>query len=116
MKRKNLPAGKHGNSIDILAKCAFCGSGFNRENFTVLEEQEKKTTFHITCAKCRTSSIIFLSVSPGGVVGMGMATDLDQEEAIKMFGQEAISADEVLDAYQFVSKHKGSLAELINKS
>jgi len=116
MKRKNLPAGRRGRDIDILAKCASCGEGFNREDFSILEEQEQKTTFHITCSKCCTSSIIFLSASANGIVGLGLATDLDRKEAEKMLGQDAISADEVLDAHQMMSEYKGNMADLIKET
>jgi hypothetical protein len=113
MKRKNLPAGRHGNSADILARCTVCNSSFDQSSFISLEEKEQKTTFHVTCAKCSTSSIIFLSLSQSGVAGLGIATDLDKEEAVRMFGRDAVSADEVIDMHQLMSKHKGSITDLV---
>lgn len=113
MKRKNLPGGRQGNGADVLARCTVCNSGFDQSSFIALEEQDQKTTFHITCAKCGTSSIIFLSTSQSGVTGLGMATDLNKEEAVRMFGRDAVSADEVIDMHQWISKHKGSIADLV---
>jgi hypothetical protein len=114
MPRKSAWNGKKNNS-DILARCAACSASFNQAGLMVLEEQEKKTTFHATCENCGTSSIIFLSVSQGGVVGVGMATDLNDHEASRMFGREAVSADEVIDMHQLITKHKGSLSELLKE-
>ena len=107
--------GKRKNSADILAKCALCNGSFDQDDFVVLEEQEQRTTFHVTCGKCGTSSLVFLSANPGGAIGLGIATDLGREEAIKMFGQDAVSADEVIDAHQMMAEHKGSLADLMKK-
>jgi hypothetical protein len=100
---------------DILAKCTVCNSSFDQSSLTVLEEKDKKTTFHVTCEKCQTSSIVFLSISQGGVVGVGVATDLDNQEAIRLFGGDAVSADEVIDMHQLMAKHKGSIADLVKR-
>lgn len=120
MASKNFPHGGSrytgkNNGADILAKCTVCRSVFDRSEFIVLEDQARKTTFHVTCGKCNTSSLIFLSAAQGGAVGLGIVTDLNKEEAVKMFGREAVSADEIIDMHQLVSKHKGSLTDLFKK-
>ena len=116
MKRKKIPAGGHGNSADILAKCSVCRSIFDQSDLTTLEEQDQKTTIHVTCHKCGVSSIIFLSISQSGVAGLGVATDLNREEAIRMFGRDAVSADEVIDVYQIISRHKGNMTDMMKNN
>ncbi|HEX7586426.1 MAG TPA: hypothetical protein VF390_02230 [Patescibacteria group bacterium] len=115
MKRKNLSGSRHSSSADVLVRCAVCNSGFDKSGLVTLEEQNQKTTLHVTCAKCGTASIIFLSISQSGVAGLGVATDLNTEEAIRMFGREAVSADEVIDMHQLMSKYKGSITDLVKK-
>jgi len=113
MKNKKLPAGRYGNNADVLARCGICNSSFDKSGLVTLEDGNQKTTFHATCFKCGTSSIIFLSVSQSGVAGLGVATDLNKEEAIRMFGREAVSADEVIAMHQLMSKYKGTLTDLM---
>jgi hypothetical protein len=82
---------------------------------TVLEEVDQKTTLHVTCDICHTSAIFFVSNNQAGVLSLGMATDLDKEEVKQKFLRSAVSADEVIDAHQFVSGYVGNLGELFKK-
>lgn len=115
-KNKNLPADRHGNSLDFLAKCSFCGSGFGVENLVLLEEQEQKTILHVTCSKCKTSAIFFLSNNQSGILSLGIMTDLDKDEVVQKFARGAVSADEVIDAHQFISGRSENLIELFKNN
>ena len=104
------------NNIDILAKCSICENKFEQSDLIILEEQEQKTTFHATCTKCSTSTIIFLSNAQGGLIGLGIATDLDGKEVRNVFGREAISTDEVIAMHEFINAFHGNMTELIKEN
>lgn len=116
MKNKNLPADRHGNSLDFLSRCSFCGSGLEQNNLTILEEQNRKTVFHVSCSRCGTSSILILSSNQAGIVSLGMATDLDRDEVKSKFSKNTISADEVIDVHEFIESGRDNLMELIRNS
>lgn len=113
MANKNLPADRHGNNLDFLSRCSFCGSGLGQNDLTTLDERERKTVIHISCPHCQTSLISVLFSSQGGIVNLGIATDLDKEEAKSKFSKNTISADEVIDAHEFIENGRGNLMELI---
>ncbi|MFA7209803.1 MAG: hypothetical protein WC120_06050 [Parcubacteria group bacterium] len=108
---KNKP-----NQGDLLAKCSVCESSLDPDDIVVLSEKEQKTTMHVTCAKCRSAAIVFLLNNQLGMMSVGMATDLDNEEVANKFGGEAINSDEVLDLYQFVSSEEGDIMKLVKGS
>jgi len=110
MKNKNLPAGRPGDRLDFLSKCSFCNGDFALDSVILLEEKEQKTTVHVTCMRCKTSAIFLVSNNQGGVISLGVVTDLDQAEVKKKFYQGVVSADEVIDAHQLVSSN---LLELV---
>jgi len=99
---------KNNNNLDFLSKCYFCGSPLGQNDLTILENKDKNNTFHITCGKCKASAIVYFSVNQGGVVSVGVATDLDKQEVKEKFLQSAVSADEVIDAHQFISEYQGN--------
>jgi hypothetical protein len=115
-KNKNLPADRHGNSLDFLSKCSFCGGDFNVENLVLLEEKEQKTTLHVTCSRCNTSAIFFLSNNQSGILSLGIMTDLDKDEVMQKFAKGAVSADEVIDAHQLISSKSSNLTELFKSN
>lgn len=95
--------GNKEKNLDSLAKCSVCGNNLEASNILILEEKDQKTTFHATCEKCASATVVFLSSNVSGLVSVGMATDLDAAEVKKVFGSMAISADEVIDVHQLVS-------------
>lgn len=101
------------NNTDFLVKCAVCNSSLDPGKIVVIDEKEKKTTLHSTCSKCNSAAIIFLSNNQNGVVSLGMATDLDVEEAKEKIGKEAISADEIIDLHQFVLGENADIVKLV---
>ena len=105
--------GKNNNNLDFLAKCYFCGSPLSQNDLTILENKEKNNTFHITCGKCLSSSVVFFSVNQNGIVSVGVATDLDKSEVQGKFRREAVSADEVIDAHQFITNYTGDIKQLL---
>jgi len=67
----------------------------------LLEEDEKKTDAPLTCEACRVSSLVFVSLSTMGAISFGILTDLEQGEAKRFYGSEAISSDDALQVYAF---------------
>lgn len=79
----------------------------------LLDQEEKRSTLHLTCEACNASTLVYVSMSPVGVVSMGVLTDLEQGEAKRLFKGEAVSSDEVLHVHQFLEEHRGGVDELI---
>ena len=79
----------------------------------VLDEDDKRTTLHMTCDGCSASSMVFVSMGQLGVVSLGMLTDLEQGEAQKVFQREAISSDQVIEVHQFLKQYHGGIEALL---
>jgi len=105
MKNKNFPVNKQENNFDFLTKCSFCGSSFKQGDLTILEEHEQKTTFHMTCSGCAASAIVFLATNQTGVMSIGIATDLDKNEAKNKFSGNVISVDEIISVHQLIAEN-----------
>ena len=96
-----------GKNLDLVLSCAVCTTVMEEKNVNMVAEQEMRTVFHALCPKCLTASLFFLSRTEKGLVSVGTATDLNREEAGKIFGQKAISADEVIEVYRSMTEMKG---------
>ena len=79
----------------------------------VIEEDDKRTTLHMTCESCSAATIVYVSLGQFGVVTLGTLTDLEQSEARRVFGGEAVSANTVIEAHQFFKKYTGGVEALI---
>ncbi len=79
----------------------------------VIDEDDKRTTLHMTCEGCSASTIVFVSLGQFGVVTVGTLTDLEQSEARQVFSGEAVSSDNVIQVHQFLKHYEGGVEALI---
>lgn len=79
----------------------------------LLNQEDKRSTLHITCEACHTSSLVYVSLSPVGVVSMGVLTDLEQTEAKQVFQAAPITTDDVLSIHQMLKQSKGQVETLL---
>lgn len=90
------------DNLENLTRCPSCNAAYGRTKAVLLESDQKRTTFHLTCTKCQASALIFVSVNQFGVVSTGTLTDLDAQEAKRLFNKEAVSSDQVLAVYEYL--------------
>lgn len=90
------------DSLENLTRCPNCNATYGNTKALLLETDQKRTTFHLTCAKCQANALIFVSVNQFGIVSTGALTDLDKDEAKLFFNKEAVSSDQVLAVHEYL--------------
>ncbi len=89
---------EHG--LKHLTKCPLCKAKYSHSQASVLEENDARTVFHLTCGKCNSAVLAFVSDSQQGIVSLGVATDLTSQEAKKILGSKPINSEQVLEVYE----------------
>ena len=100
-------------NLQSLIRCPVCNKKYRPAKMLVLDEDDKRTTLHLACESCGASSMVFVSMGQFGVVSLGLLTDLKQSEARAVFQGEAVSADTVIEAHQFLKHYTGGIEALI---
>ncbi|MFA6183699.1 MAG: hypothetical protein WC682_01190 [Parcubacteria group bacterium] len=91
------------NNLKNLTKCPLCKAKYDNSQTFVLEEGASRTIFHLTCSKCQSAILAFITEGKQGVVSLGVATDLSMEEARSMFKKNPINKEEVLKVYKYLN-------------
>jgi DNA-directed RNA polymerase subunit RPC12/RpoP len=100
--------------LEPLARCPVCNKKHRRGlRMLPVAEEEKRTMLHLTCEHCGGKTLVAISVTPFGMVSLGVLTDLDQSEAKRVLSAEPVSADQVIAAHEFFKQHEGGVEELI---
>ncbi len=86
--------------LEDSIKCPICKADYNRSQAVVLKEDNSQTILHITCGKCGTAVLSFISNGAQGVVSMNLATDLNKQESRVLFNGNSIQFDNVLEVYE----------------
>lgn len=101
-------------NIQPLIRCPVCNKKYRPAKMIVLDEDDKRTTLHLSCDGCHASTLVFVSMGQLGIVSLGMLTDLEQSEARNVFQGEAISADNVIEVHQFLKHYNGGVEAFIS--
>jgi hypothetical protein len=101
------------SNFEQLANCPACNFRYQPGNSIILGEDENRTVLHLSCKNCETAVLVFVSAGQVGIVSLGMLTDLDAEEAKRVFMKEAISADQVIQMHETLKNFKGGVSELM---
>ena len=88
------------NNLEYLTKCPLCNEAYDNSELIILEEEEKRTTIHLTCRGCKSSMLAVITVSQAGIVSMGMVTDINKDEARSLYNNDAISSDKVIEVHE----------------
>ncbi len=100
-------------NIQPLIRCPVCNKKYRPVKMLVLDEDDKRTTLHLTCEGCRVSTLVSVSLGQLGAMSVGVLTDLESSEARGAFQGEAISSDQVLEVHQFLKNYQGGVEALI---
>lgn len=101
------------DNLEHLTRCPLCNKKYHFSQALILDQEENKATFHLSCDNCRTSTLVFVSIGNLGLMSVGMVTDLEREEAVNLFKNEAISVDQVLEIHEYMKNFKGTAKDLI---
>ncbi len=103
-------------NLKALVHCPVCDKEYRPVKMLLLSQEEKRSTLHLTCEACGASTLVYVSLSPMGVVSLGVLTDLEQTEARNLFQKAPISSDEVLQVHQFLKEYSGGVEALIRET
>jgi hypothetical protein len=79
----------------------------------VLKKEGARTTLHLTCGQCKTSTLVFISARKFGIVSFKILTDLDSREAKRLFQSKTVSTDQVIEVHQFLKNFKGEAKDFV---
>lgn len=91
------------NNLKSLTKCPLCKAKYNHSQTIVLEESNNRTIFHLTCEKCESAVLAFITEGKQGVISLGLATDLNAGEAQTLLKSGPIEKEEVLEIYKYLN-------------
>jgi len=100
-------------NLQSIIRCPVCNKKYRPAKMLVLDEDEKRTTLHLSCTDCGAASMVFVSMGQFGIVSLGILTDLEQSEAQKVFFGGAVSSDQVIEMHQFLKQCNSGVEALI---
>ncbi|MFA6422520.1 MAG: hypothetical protein WCV92_03920 [Candidatus Buchananbacteria bacterium] len=92
------------DGIKIVSHCPICHFNYEPNEAKVLEESEGAELIYIKCRNCQSAIVALISINQMGISSVGLITDLDSREILSFKEKKGISADDVLEIYQALSR------------
>jgi len=80
----------------LIAECPLCHTPYGDEAVRLLRELEGSRLFHCSCQKCGRSMMALMLERSGWMSTVGLVTDLEAADAIRLEDAEAITSDECI--------------------
>lgn len=98
-------------SVHIIKQCPVCNKNYTDEVIHILEETEETTLIHITCPSCKSALVASISTTELGMGLVGVVTDLNENDVMRMRENDPFSEDDLLEFYSLITHHSHQLAE-----
>jgi len=104
MLKKALQPEPWQEALKFIGKCPLCGTAYNVATAKLFAKKEGASLAHLTCTKCKSAFMAIIMTFGQGMSTVGMVTDLNFEDAQRMYGGHPLTVDEVIEGYQFLQK------------
>ena len=89
-----------------ITHCPVCHLRYDPLEAKILDEAEANHLVHVKCRNCQSAIVAVLLTNQLGVSSIGLITDLSSEDVLRFKNNAPISADEVIEAHEFIVKEK----------
>jgi hypothetical protein len=87
-----------------IKHCPFCEAPYALKDLRALSSESGKELCHALCQSCSRAMFYAFDQAPGSVVGLGLLTDCDGEDAARFLKAPKITLNEVLEAYEALER------------
>ena len=100
-------------SSRLIANCPLCHAEYKNEQVRLVGQEGTSRLFHCTCNDCGNAMLAIILETNGSVSSVGLMTDLEAHDAIRMQSAEPVSADDCIRAHQILENDSRSLVDVL---
>ncbi len=104
-----MPSSKKSESwreaLKFINRCPICSGTYNGKEAKLFAKNDTATLVHMTCAECASYFVAMVLVVGQGVSSVGMVTDLSFDDARRLYREEPLSTDEMIEAHELIQKN-----------
>lgn len=101
------------SQIKLMKLCPMCKNEYTPEALEVVQERTGTHLVHLTCMHCKNAMLALIVVSKLGMSSVGMITDLNALDAIRLYHTGAISEDQLLNFHDYLQTHSDQFIHLL---
>ncbi len=89
---------------EAIIYCPLCNKEYKPENIKIVDQADETILAHSNCPRCQGAILSLLYKDALGITLIGMVTDLNYDDAIRVKDKKMINQDDILEIYQVINK------------
>lgn len=94
------------HSIRLVQNCPVCDRKYQPNRVQIIDEFGNSFLAYLTCNFCQSNLIVKVISMPQGLVGNAILTDLSPEEVLRFSDGIKVTADDILNVHQSLTKNE----------
>ena len=91
--------------LKLMNECPLCKKQYVHGDQNVLKQQKGAHLIHMTCPYCHNAVLAMIVVTNFGLSSVGMVTDLNAQDALRLHQVEPVIEDELLNFHSFIKEN-----------
>ena len=100
-------------SSRLITNCPLCHSEYRNEQVQLVGQRGTARLFHCTCGDCGSAMLAIIMETKGSVSSVGLMTDLEAQDAIRVQDVPAISSDDCIRAHRMFEHDSATFVDMI---
>lgn len=92
-------------ALKFINRCPICSGIYDGKEARLFAKNDAATLVHLTCGQCASYFVAMVLIVGQGVSSVGMVTDLNFDDARRLYRVEPISTDEIIDAHELMDQN-----------
>ena len=98
----------------VIILCPICNKDYKPNNIKRVAEAGDVLLAHSNCPRCHSNILSLLYKDILGITMVGMVSDLNYDDAVKIKNQPPLDEDDILAAYQQIKQGGGNFQTTAN--
>lgn len=89
-------------SLKLISECPVCNKIYGQKSSKKFIDRDGSHLVHVTCHKCQAYFLAIIMEIGRGSSLIGLVTDLSFNDVSRLYGQNKITLDEVINSHKFI--------------
>ncbi|MCX6781149.1 MAG: hypothetical protein NT003_03505 [Candidatus Magasanikbacteria bacterium] len=113
-RKKKRPNSTDDEALQLIHQCPLCETAYEPLEIKVIDEQDSKHLVFVTCRKCGHSVVALIMHQPNGVSSMGLITDTQPEDLVRLKNADTVNWDDCIAWHNFLKEDQLSRETFLN--
>ena len=101
--------------LKLVKECPVCAKEYKLDHIRIVEQVPGANLLHLRCQDCARSILAYIVVSNMGLSSLGLVTDLQHSDILRIQKSGPVTLDGILTIFQCMDQNPTQFIHLVHK-